>query len=46
MQMMDCVEVIVEKESYAREGVHKGMQALIRLFGISKVNILMLQCMS
>ena len=29
MQMMDCVEVIVEKESYAREGVHKGMQGWI-----------------
>ena len=28
MQMMDCVEVIVEKESYAREGVHKGMPVM------------------
>ena len=25
MQEMDNVEVIVEKEKYAREGVHKGM---------------------
>ena len=29
MKMMDCVEVIVEKEEYAREGVHKGMQGVI-----------------
>lgn len=29
MEMMDCVEVIVEKEKYAREGVHKGMQGWI-----------------
>ena len=27
--MMDCVEVIVEKEEYAKEGVHKGMQGWI-----------------
>ena len=26
MKEMDCVEVIVEKEEYAEEGVHKGMQ--------------------
>lgn len=26
MKEMDCVEVIVEKEGYAKEGVHKGMQ--------------------
>ena len=26
---MDCVEVIVEKEEYAEEGVHKGMQGWI-----------------
>ena len=26
MKEMDCVEVIVEKECYAKEGVHKGMQ--------------------
>lgn len=26
---MDCVEVIVEKECYAKEGVHKGMQGWI-----------------
>ena len=29
MKMMDCVEVIVEKETYARDGVHKGMQGWI-----------------
>ena len=29
MQEMDCVEVIVEKEKYARDGVHKGMQGWI-----------------
>ena len=29
MQMMDCVEVVVEKERYAHEGVHKGMQGWI-----------------
>ena len=29
MQEMDCVEVIVEKETYAKEGVHKGMQGWI-----------------
>ena len=29
MKMMDCVEVIVEKESYAKFGVHKGMQGWI-----------------
>ena len=26
---MDCVEVIVEKECYVKEGVHKGMQGWI-----------------
>lgn len=31
MEMMDCVEVIVEKEKYARDGVHKGMQGWICL---------------
>jgi len=31
MKMMDCVEVIVEKEKYARDGVHKGMQGWICL---------------
>lgn len=31
MKMMDCVEVIVEKESYVRDGVHKGMQGWICL---------------
>ncbi|MBQ1187092.1 MAG: hypothetical protein IIX54_05345 [Clostridia bacterium] len=29
MKMMDCVEVVVEKENYAVEGVHKGMQGWI-----------------
>ena len=31
MKMMDCVEVIVEKEKYVRDGVHKGMQGWICL---------------
>ncbi len=31
MEMMDCVEVIMEKEAYARDGVHKGMQGWICL---------------
>lgn len=31
MKEMDCVEVIVEKEIYAKEGVHKGMQGWICL---------------
>lgn len=31
MQMMDCVEVTVEKERYAKHGVHKGMQGWICL---------------
>ena len=29
MKEMDCVEVVVEKEKYAKEGVHKGMQGWI-----------------
>ena len=29
MEMMDNVELIVEKESYAKQGVHKGMQGWI-----------------
>ena len=29
MKEMVCVEVIVEKEEYAEEGVHKGMQGWI-----------------
>lgn len=29
MQEMDCVEVIVEKERYTKDGVHKGMQGWI-----------------
>ncbi len=31
MKEMDCVEVIVEKECYAKDGVHKGMQGWICL---------------
>ena len=31
MKMLDCVEVIVEKEEYAKEGVHKGMQGWVCL---------------
>lgn len=31
MKMMDCVEVIVEKNKYAKDGVHKGMQGWICL---------------
>ena len=29
MQEMDCIEVLVEKESYANEGIHKGMHGWI-----------------
>lgn len=29
MKQLDCVEVIVEKEKYAKHGVHKGMQCVI-----------------
>ena len=29
MKEMDCVEVIVEDDSYAKEGVHQGMQGWI-----------------
>jgi hypothetical protein len=29
MKYLDCVEVIVEKEKYAKHGVHKGMQGVI-----------------
>lgn len=29
MKEMDCVEIIVEKDKYAKEGVHKGMQGWI-----------------
>jgi hypothetical protein len=29
MKMMDCVELIVEKGKYTKEGVHKGMQGVI-----------------
>ena len=31
MKEMDCVEVLVEKEKYAEDGVHKGMQGWICL---------------
>ena len=31
MKMMDCVKVIVEKEKYTEDGVHKGMQGWICL---------------
>lgn len=31
MKMMDCVEVIVEKNKYEKDGVHKGMQGWICL---------------
>ena len=31
MKYLDCVEIIVEKEKYANEGVHKGMQGVIWL---------------
>lgn len=29
MKELDCVEVITEKEVYAKQGVHKGMQGWI-----------------
>ena len=29
MKEMDCVEVICEKDEYARSGIHKGMQGWI-----------------
>ena len=29
MKLMDCVELIVEKNKYAKEGVHKGMYGWI-----------------
>lgn len=31
MEMMDCIEIITEKEKYAKNGVHKGMQGWICL---------------
>lgn len=31
MKYLDTVEVIVEKEEYAKHGVHKGMQGVIWL---------------
>lgn len=35
MKMMDCVEVVVEKERYTKYGVRKGMQGWICLDGNS-----------
>ena len=29
MKEYDCVEVVVEKDKYAKDGVHKGMQGWI-----------------
>ena len=29
MKEMDCIELIAEKEGYAKDGVHKGMQGWI-----------------
>ena len=29
MKYLDCVEVIVEKEKYAKAGIHKGMHGII-----------------
>jgi len=31
MKIMDCVEMVVEKERYTKHGVHKGMQGWICL---------------
>ena len=31
MKYLDCVEVIVEKDKYAKDGIHKGMQGVIWL---------------
>ena len=31
MKMMDCVEVVVEKQQYIQEGIHQGMQGWICL---------------
>ncbi len=31
MKYLDCVEVTVEKDTYAMHGVHKGMQGVIWL---------------
>ena len=31
MKMMDCIEIIAEKEKYSKNGVHKGMQGWICL---------------
>lgn len=29
MKKMDCVEIVVDKEKYIKNGVHKGMQGWI-----------------
>lgn len=29
MKMLDCVEIIVEKDKYVKRGVHRGMQGVI-----------------
>ena len=29
MKLMDCVELTVERNEYAKEGVHKGMQGVV-----------------
>ena len=29
MKEMDCIEIVVEKDCYTKEGVHKGMQGWI-----------------
>lgn len=29
MKELDCVEVVVEKEKYTKDGIHKGMQGWI-----------------
>ena len=29
MKLMDCVELTIERNEYAKEGVHKGMQGVI-----------------
>ena len=31
MKELDCIEVMVEKEKYAKDGVHRGMQGWICL---------------
>ena len=36
MKEYDIVEVIVEKEKYAKQGIHKGMRGMI--YGLNSVN--------